>query len=73
MSSPRYILYGALLATALLAGCDVSNRPTAPTGAPAVMTSQPAPASATAYPAPESYPAPEAPAETAYPAPTSTP
>jgi hypothetical protein len=71
MKRPRRILWGALLA-ALLAGCDISDRPAAPTATPPVMTSQPALPSATAYPAPESYPPPEAPAETAYPAPTST-
>ena len=73
MTSPRYVLCGALLAAALLAGCDVSDRSQGPTAIPTVMASQTLPAFATAYPAPESYPPPAPPAETAYPAPTGTP
>ncbi len=71
MYNPRRILCGAVLAIALLAGCDVNDRPA--TATPSVMTTQPAPAPTPAYPAPEGYPAPEAATTSAYPAPTSTP
>ena len=73
MHNPRRIVCGAVLAIALLASCDVNDRPATSTTTPSVMTTQPAPAPTPAYPAPEGYPAPEAATTSAYPAPTSTP
>ena len=76
MKIDRWIMYGALLLAALLAGCGTNAELTPPPTSitpPSVMTSQPVPAPGTAYPAPEGYPAPNNLAETPYPAPTSTP
>jgi len=76
MKIDRCIIYGALLAAALLAGCDTSNQSTSPATSAtpkSIMTSEPATPGGAGYPAPEGYPAPNSPAATAYPAPTSTP